>query len=304
MFGFGKKASKTPEERLTDCQRKKDWAGLAKTYCELGAAAMDQGDLNRAQLWLHRADTIYSADDGVYEKVGDQVIDSCSDRIGRLEEEDGLFYNAIPSQIEAKAEELADAQVRVWGLLSAARLVKLGERLSVLPGCGVLGQLGWAVDMMLQSLQKPPAQEDYQHLMDVCNSLYELGDNPAFYSGEAIDIPGGRPFQVFDLNGMMGVHLELNDYIDSHLRLIAALSQGAEELPAAGNGVICCTLLPDYYVRTGAGRLEDVPQIKAELARIWSDCDFVCSSLTWEQTTKRIEEYKMLDLLQPSGGRG
>ena len=28
-------------------------------------------------------------------------MDDCSDRIGRLEEEDGLFYNAIPAEIEA-----------------------------------------------------------------------------------------------------------------------------------------------------------------------------------------------------------
>lgn len=297
MFGlFGKKEDKSPEDRLVSLQKKRDWAGLAKAYYEMGVAAMNQGDLNHAQLWLHRADTIYSAKDEVYEAVGDKITDDCSDRIGQLEEK-SLLYNDIPSQIEEKAEELEDPQIRVWGMLSMARLVKLGKRLSKIPGCEVLNELDWAVDMMFQSLQNPPAQEDFQRLMDVCNALYELGDSEAFYGSGEIEVSGGVPFQVFDLNGMMGVHLELNSCIDNHLRLIAALSQGAEELPAAEHGVIGCTLLPDYYVRTGAGRLEEVPQIKAELERIEDDYMFVRSGLTWEQAAKRIAVYKELDIL-------
>ena len=105
MFGlFGKKEEKSPEERLAGLQNKKDWAGLSKAYYEMGKAAMDRGDLNHAQLWLHRADTIYSADDTTCEKVGDKIMDDCSDRIGALEEEGGLLYNSLPAQIEEKAE--------------------------------------------------------------------------------------------------------------------------------------------------------------------------------------------------------
>ena len=135
MFGFGKKEVKSPDERLADLQRKKDWAGVSRTYYELGVTAMDVGDLHKAHLWLHRADTIYSADDNIYDKVGEKLMDDCSDRIGRLEDKDGLFYNDIPTEIEARAKELSDPQVRVWGLLSIARLVRLGEQLSRLPDC-------------------------------------------------------------------------------------------------------------------------------------------------------------------------
>ena len=71
-------------------------------------AAMDAGDLHKAQLWLHRADTIYSADDDIFDKVGEKLMDDCSNRIGQLEGEDGLFYNAVPAEIEARAEELSD----------------------------------------------------------------------------------------------------------------------------------------------------------------------------------------------------
>ena len=35
MFGFGKKEVKAPDERLADLQRKKDWAGVSRTYDEL-----------------------------------------------------------------------------------------------------------------------------------------------------------------------------------------------------------------------------------------------------------------------------
>ena len=298
MFGlFGKKEAKTPEEQLAEYQAKKDWAGLSKAYYELGVSAMEQGEVHKAQLWLHRADTIYSADDGVYEKVGDKIIDDCSDRIGALEDaEELVIYNAVPAQIEEKSEELGDAQIRIWGLLSAARLVRLGERLSALPGCEVLGQLGWAVDMMFQSLQQPPAQEEFQRLMNLCNGLYELNGKAVYYTGE-IDVPGGAPFQVFDLNGMMGVEQELNDFLDSHLRLLAALSQGAEELPTAESSIVTCALLPDYYIRTLGGKPENVPQIKAELERVQRDYSFVSSSLTWEQAAQKISEYKQLDIL-------
>ena len=39
MFGFGKKEAKTPEERLAELQKKRDWAGLVKAYYELGVSA-------------------------------------------------------------------------------------------------------------------------------------------------------------------------------------------------------------------------------------------------------------------------
>lgn len=255
MLGFGKKEDKAPEKRLADLQRKKDWAGVSRTYYELGVDAMDAGDLYKAQLWLYQEDTIYSADDNIYDKVGEKLMDDCSDRIGRLEDEDGLFYNAIPAEIEARAE-----------------------------------------DLMFHSLQTLPSQEAYQRLMDMCNALYELNGKPVYYSGE-IEVPGGGSFQLFDLNGLFGVEQELNGYTDNHLRLLAALSQGAEELSEAEIGIVGCALLPAYYVRTSVDRMEDVPQIKAELQRIWSDYDFVRSGFTWEEAGKRITDYKQLDIL-------
>lgn len=295
MFNlFGKKEG-SPAERLAECQRKKDWAGLVRVYYQLGVDAMEQGELNTAVLWLHRADTIYSAVDSVYKKVGEKLVDDCSDRIGQLEEE-SLLYNDIPSQIEEKADELWDVKARVWGLLSLARLVKPGNRLSALPGCEALGKLGWAVDTVFRSFQEPPTKEEFNGLRDLGGALYKLGDAPAFWgTGSEAAVPGNAPFQVFDLNGMM-VHLEIDAYLDGHLKMICALSQ-EEEPPAPETGIIAGAILPDYHVRTGADRLEDVPRIKAELERIWSDYEFVCSDINWEQIGRRVAEYKELDIL-------
>lgn len=297
MFNlFGKKES-SPRERLTECQRKRDWAGLAKAYYQLGVDAMERDALNEACLWLHRADTIYSARDDVYEKVGEALTEDCSERIGELEDAP-LLYNDIPALVEEKSEGLRYYKVRVWGLLSLARLVKLGERLAAVPGCEALGKLGWAVDTVLKSFQGPLTDEEFNGLRDLCGALYELGDNPVFWGmGNEVPVPGGAPFQVFDLNGLMGVHLEIDAYLDGHLQMLCALAD-EEEPPAPETGIITETLLPDYYVRSGAGNLEEVPQIKAELARIWSDYEFVSADITWEMVGEKAAEYKKLDLLQ------
>ncbi|MCI8405466.1 MAG: hypothetical protein HFE43_00415 [Oscillospiraceae bacterium] len=296
---FFKTNKGTPEEQLNSLQKKKDWAGLAKAYYQMGVSAMEAGNLNQAQLWLHRADTIYSADDNIYDAVGEKLMDDCSERIGTLEGEEGLLYNAVPFEISQKAEDMSGFQVHIWGLMAISRLVNLANRLSKVPGCEVLGELSWAVDMMFNSLQRFPSQEEYQHLMDVCNGLYELNGKQGYWCGQ-IEVPGKAPFQVFDLNGMMGVEQEINSFLDSHLRLLAALSQGEEEdLPFADSDMIGCTLLPDYYVRTGAASLEEVPQIKAELQRIWNDYEFICSAFTWEEAAKKIIlTYKQLDILE------
>lgn len=301
MLGLFEK-KKSPEERVEKCLEKKDWDGLSRTYYDMGVSAMDSGELNKAVLWLNRADTIYSASDEVYTKNSKnrlfhkEIVDDCSVRIGNLEDA-SLLYNDFPMEVEEKSEELSDIQIRIWGLLSIARLVNLGQRLSQLPGCEVLGRLGRIADVIIESFQEPISEDQYNLLMDTCNTLYDFGDSESFYAGGEIQVSGGPAFQVFDLNGMMGVHLELNTYLDNHMRLLSALSQG-EEIPAAESSMVCCTLLPDYYVRTGAENLEDVAQIKAEIERIWDDYDFICSGITWEQVAERVAEYKKLDILQ------
>lgn len=296
MFGlFGKNKAENLEKELEEYCRKRNWAGLAKACYHLGVSAMKEGNLNKAQLWLSRADTIYSADDGIYEKVGEKLVDDCSERIGQLEEEP-LLYHTLPARIESAADNLKDIQVRIWGLLSLARLVKLGERLADLPGCKALGRLGWAVDTVFRSFQNPITEEEAAGLRELCGALYELGDSMEFWGlGSQIAVPEGAPFQIFDFNGML-VLLEMDAYLDSHLKMLAALSQG-EEVPAPEKGIISGALLPDYHVRTGTELSEETPKIKAELGRIWDDYTFICSGLTMELVEQKMKEYKNLDIL-------
>ena len=104
--------------KLFQKHKEPDGLALVKDYYQRGKACMEGREPARAMLWLSRADTIYSADDATYDKVGDKLIDDCGRRIGALEDEEALLYNAVPAEIEARAEELSDVQrcpaARCW----------------------------------------------------------------------------------------------------------------------------------------------------------------------------------------------
>ena len=282
------------ERRLVKAQEKEDLPALSKIYYDMGLHCMKNNDPDRAMMYLSRSDSIYSSRDDVFEQVKESLREDCSRRIGELEEF-LLLTNQIPEQIGQQAEEsLDDLQIRLWGLFTMARLVKVGKRLCVLDGCEVLGQLERAVDLMLCSFQEPVSQEEYQFLMDVCNDLYDLGDDECFSDlTKQVEVPGGAPLQAFDLNGLL-VLTELNLYMDSHLRLLS----GGPETSEAETGLIACALLPDYYLRTCKEALSDHLQIRQEIERIQDDFTFVCSQFTWQDVAGRIAEYKELDLLK------
>ncbi len=281
------------EQRLARAQERNDLPALAKIYYDMGVHCMKNNDPNRAMLYLSRSDTIFSSRDDVYDQVPESLCDDCSERIGELEGMP-LLTNVIPERMEEQAELfLDDLQVRLWGLMTMARLVKVGERLSDLPGCEVLGNLGQAVDLILRSLQDRITQEEFQFLADTCDQLYELGDDECFSDmTQQVEIPGGMPLQAFDLNGLL-VLTELNLYLDSHLRL---LTQGPDN-SAAEMGLVPCALLPDYYLRTCKTDLSQLPQISQETERIQDDYEFIRSKITWEDINRRIAQYKELDIL-------
>lgn len=281
------------EQRLARAQEKNDLPALAKIYYDMGVHCMKNQDPNRAMLYLSRSDTVFSSRDDVYEQVKESLREDCSRRIGELEEMP-LLTNEISERVEEQAENfLSDVQIRLWGLFTMARLVKVGEYLSGLPGCEVLGDLGQAVDLILHSFQEAISQEEYQFLMDTCDRLYELGDDESFSDmTQQVEVPGGKPLQAFDLNGLL-VPTELNLYLDSHLRLLA---QGPDN-SSAETGLIPCALLPDYYLRTCGTDLSQLPQISQEAARIEDDYEFVRSRVTWQDIAERVARYKELDIL-------
>ncbi len=281
------------EQRLARAQERKDLPGLAKIYYDMGVHCMKNNDPNRAMMYLSRCDTIFSSRDDIYDQVKESVREDCSARLGQLEDMP-LLTNQLPEQINEQAEYLLDdLQIRLWGLLTMARLVAVGERLAVLPGCEVLGELGRITDLILRSFHEQITQEEFQFLMEVCNQFYELEDEEYFSDlTKEVGIPGGAPIQAFDLNGLL-VLTELNLYIDCHMRL---LTEGPDNNPA-DVGLVPCALLPDYYLRTCKDDLSLLPQIQQEVTRIQDDFEFIRSKITWEDIARRIAQYKELDIL-------
>jgi hypothetical protein len=253
---------------------------------------MENGDSARAMLWLSRADTIYSARDEIYNKVGKPLREGCSERIRQLDDMP-LLTNQITVQIEERAEELTATQLRLWGLMTMARLGKVGQRLSVIPGCEVLGELDRAVELIVRSFQTAISAEEMEFLRNTCDRLYQLGDAACFWDpNQQVEIPNHPPMQVFDLNGMLTL-TELNLYLDSHITL---LTEG-EEHSDPESGLVPCGLLPDYYLRTGTGSMEEMPQMRAEAERIWDDYEFVRTRSSWKEVSDRLTQYEHLDIL-------
>ncbi len=284
-------------EKLQTLRENKDYINLAIECYNLGVEAMEAGKLDKATLWLSRSSTIYSAKDEIYEGVGDELQSDCSSRICDLEEEDSI-YNSFISYTEEKLEELTDGQITVLGALSISRLVPLFNKLSKLEGCEVLGEIEQALNLILKSFNDGLTREEFDILSSLPTELYEFGDAVAYWGNTGVIELEGRPaFEVFDLNGMMGTVLELFNFILDYVDALVALSQG-EEAKRSECGIVNCTLLPDYYARTTDTKLDDIPQIKAEIARINDDFNFVSSQLSIEDIYQRVNFYKALDILK------
>lgn len=289
MFNlFKKKDAAAPEERVAACLQSKDYAGLARAYYDMGCAALAAGDQGRAMLWLSRADTVYSARDDVYDKVGEKITDDCSNKIDALEDAP-LLVNQIEEEVVDRAAGLGDVQIRVWSLLSLARLVPVADRLGALPGCGVLGKLGKCLDLAVQSFQNPITPDEFDFIGGVCGELSQLSDSEAFFAGGGIPCAAGAPLEVFDLNGLTML-LNMEAFFGGHLHTLAGdpVSDAGEMVP--------CALLPDYWTRTVGGSIRQIPQVEAELARIWDDCQFVRSGPTWSAVAQRAAQYRALDI--------
>ena len=292
---FGKKGSADPQSRIQLALEKQDYAELAQAYYDMGVSAMDGGDAARAMLWLSRADTVYSAADELYSEADKKrlfrprMTEDCSDRIGTLEEAP-LLVNEIIREIEEKVEEMSDAPVRVWSLLTLARLEGVCKKLSALPGCEVLAGLGCFLDLTVKSFQEAITREEFEELKDACSTLYEFSDSPSFFAGGEVPCAGPAPIQVFDLNGMTTL-LNLEGFLDGQLRHLTG------DGPDDDGSLIPCALLPDYWLRVTEGEIRELPQVKAELERIWADCAFVSSGPSWGAVAERIAAYRALGIL-------
>ncbi len=284
-----------PAAGLEELQQRGDWVGLARTYFAKGKECLAEGDRARARLWLGRAQTICDSDDEIYEKVGDKLIDECSDLLGELEDAP-LPENRVALRVEEEAGALDEAQRAMWGFLTLCRMEKLLERLGTLPSCSQLRNTGEIVDVLLAVFTTGADAASVGKLKAYNDFLYDVGDSAAFRDlRQAVDVPGGAAFQLFDLNGDLAL-TDLNLYIDYVIHGPLG-GEGAELAVDELSGMVGSALLSDYWLRTQDGPLDDVPQVKAEEARIWEDLEFIRSHPGLEAFAARAAEYRKLDLL-------
>ncbi len=299
MFGQGEHREPEPDldgmdregllERLEDAKLRGDAWEIAKIYDILGVRSMEAGDAARAILYLCRCDALATANAGVAERLGQPLLDDCSQRLSRLAETPVLTSEII-AQVLERTRVLSDAQVRLWGLLTMARLAKVGQRLSVLQGCQALGRLGQTVKLVLRSLYQQVSPEEIGFLQESCGQIYRLVDAIYMLDPDSqVPAPLG-PLEALDLNGGMA-YTQLNLYLDNHLHFLTDRTLRPEA------GLIPCALLSDYYLRTQDGPLERMPQIQAELRRIQDDQKFLRASPTRDALADRVKRYLALDIL-------
>ncbi len=274
--------------RLEEVRTAGDFVNTAKAYYELGVRFMEDGDPARAILYLCRCDSFAGAADR--DAMGGELLDDCSARLVRLGQQNVLTSEIIAQVVERTAV-LSDLQVREWGLLTMARLAKVGRRLSTLQGCQALGRLGQTVKLVLRSLYAVLSPEETGFLRESCSQLYHLVDSPYLLDADSrVPAPGGY-LEAMDLNGGM-TYTQLNLYLESHLHFLS----GQDGAPEAR--LVPCALLSDYYLRTREGPLENMAPIRAELGRIQDDQKFLLTGPSREALRARIQAYLMMDILE------
>ncbi len=276
--------------QLEQDRQQENTAGIAKVCYTLGTRYMEAGDAARAILYLCRCDALADTYPGVQDALGEETARDCAARLTQLGEAPVLTSEII-AQVAERAEVLNDLQVRQWGLMTMARLARVGRRLSVLQGCQALGRLGQTVKLLQRSFYAPLSQEEIGFLQETCSQLYHLVDSPLLLDPEnRIPAPAG-PLEAADLNGGM-ICTQLNLYLDNHLHVLGGQKLRAEP------GLIPCALLSDYYLRVVNGPLERMAPIRAELRRIQDDQKFLRKNPSRDALEARVQGYLMMDILE------
>lgn len=303
MFGFLKKKDgegKRPEGKdkgqlAAVYEANMDLAKLSETYYELGKEYQEKGDLDRARLYLERASTLYSNFDQVYDAC-QRFMDDCDERIGDLEEADTLT-NEVLWQVQERAEELSNAQKYLWGMLSLARFQVVFQHLADCENCRVLGELSRVLDMLYRTVGQKSVQEDLEYSLSFITRFYDFCDSVDFVNTKnQVQLDQGRVLQLFDLNGNSTVTC-LHVFVDKFISVLREGFETVEENEEAEVDFIPCTLMADYYLRNFQGDLRQVPQVQAELERIWSDYEFVRDGASVQDVIHRAEKYRRLDIL-------
>lgn len=305
MAGFLKNLFSGKAEKETEEEKRKKQEAVWEEKTELtenaevcyrkGKEYQRKGDLERARLYLERASTLYSNFDQVFDE-SEVLMEDCDEQIGALEEED-LIYNELLEQVTEKAEELSNTQNYIWGLLSVSRLQVVFERLSVCPGCEILGELKKVLSVFCQGLNHELTEEEREYLQDFITRFYDFGDSECFAdTANQVSVEDGKALQVFDMNGN-SMFTCMHIFLDKCIYAFCNGFETVENAEPAETDFIPCTLLEDYHLRTSQGDIREIPQIREEIARIWSDCEFAEAEPDVQAIVERMNGYRKLDIL-------
>lgn len=294
---FSKKSEKEADEPQQAAPHREVTAlsELSEKYYRMGKEYQLKGDLERARLYLERACTIYSNFDQVYDECESFMYD-CDEQVGMLEEEE-LLYNDILEQVEEKAEELTNRQSYIWGILSFARLQKIFQKLSGCEECEILKETGRVLDTLCHGMEQTLAAEELEFLQNFVSRLYDFDNSEAFIcEANHVSLENGRTLQVFDLTGnsmLTCFHL----FLDKCAYILESGFHMADSGEPMELDFIPGTLMIDYFLRNEEGDPHEIPQIQAEIKRIWSDFTFVKSDPDHRVVIERTERYRELDIL-------
>lgn len=295
LFSKNSEKEKDAAANMAPHREKAELSKLSERYYRMGKEYQLKGDLERARLYLERASTLYSNFEEVYDEC-ETFMHDCDEQVGMLEEEE-LLYNEILDQVTEKAEELTNRQNYVWGILSFSRLQKIFQRLSGCSGCAILGETDRVLDVLCHGVSQTMTEEELGYLQDFLGRFYDFCDSEAFVHDEnQASLEDGSTLQVFDLNGnSMAACLHI--FLDKCAYILEEGFHTADQGEPAELDFIPGTLMIDYYLRNQEQDPHEIPQIRTETGRIWSDYEFVKADPDIPGIIERIGRYRKMDIL-------
>lgn len=289
---FGKK--KSLEELLSllsDAQNKGSFMKIAELYYEVGQKYLEEGQDEKAFLYINRFDSLSSSDDAIYEKFSEKV-EQASKWIEILEQKD-FFTNRLRDLADEKGMSLDLTQKIQWNLLTLARFCVLFERLSILPGFDVFKNYNKVTEILTQSLYHETNEEELDILNKFILDFYSFADSKALAdTRNRISVDGSDDFEAYDLIGagtltLLNIHALLDD--------LAQIAAG-NDIDDINVDLVTNALLADYYIRTKNVKPDAIPALNDEKARIFGDYEFILSNPSEVDFTARMNEYKKLSL--------
>lgn len=294
LFGwlFGKKNQSIEDllAALTKAQESANYIQIAELYYAIGEKYLKEGAEEKAFVYINRFDNLTGSDDALCKKF-EKKEEQASDWIGMLEEKP-FYAKRMQDKIEELSETLNLRQKMQWNLLTLARFCTLFQKFSNFSGFEVLRQYENIIDILTESMFFDLRTDETQNISDWLVRFYDFSDSKeAADARNQIPVSGRSPFQACDLSGDL-LLVDMFGTLDDLLK--RAETNKSEDFDMA---IVTAGLLTGYYVRTSTGNMQDIPEVKAEQARIESDYEFVCMNPSREQFMERMSEHKKVTLV-------